>query len=334
MYELFNCIDLSLGGKSQKKRKRISQLMNNATWKNAYISFCLKALARYDVEGLTPEMSKRVFLTSLLYHGNICVFEKDGAVLALPATPAGNPNINGDYLSCYVYGRNGFNEEIPLYIPGSDDNEIMKKGYLSLNQNKKPRGVLIRENEYMYPFINQCIEYASKVADSMRSSDVIAKNMKIPAILSAAQEMVPNIERFFEEVDDNNSYVISSGITNPVDKISYLPFDHHAESMKVITDRIDWLINKFDDLCYFNSNANPDKKERLLVDEVNSNNDSIDKKKKKFRDYIQEQFDFCNKCLGTNIKLKEEENNDAIQRMGEDSKTKQMDAGRSDSRDA
>lgn len=313
MLSMFNCIDLSLGGKSKTQRK-IAEFKNSLAWQNAYHHFATKGLSRYEIENLEPCMSSRVMLMSLLYHGAICVFEKDGAILALPAAPCGNPNLNGDYKSCWVYGRNGFNEEIPLFIPGADENGLMKKGYVTLNQDKKPRGVLIRENEFMYPFINYCIDYAEKVSDTMRTIDVVRANIKRPYVIAAEEQLVPTVKKFFEERNANVDYIVSTGVF-PADKISILPFETNAESIKVATDLIEWYYNDFDNKMFKNSNANPDKKERLLVDEVNSNNESRETEKQKFRDYLQEQLDFCNDCLGTNLQLKEEPKDDAVQGM-------------------
>ena len=332
MNELFNCIDLSLGGKS-KTQKRIAEFKNNIAWKNAYHHFATKGLSRYEIENLEPCMSDRVVHSTLLYHGTMCVFEKDGAILALPASPSGNPNINGDYKSCWVYGRNGFNEEIPLFIPGAEENDLMKRGYLNLNQNEKPRGVFIRENPFMYPFINYCIDYAEKVADTMRTIDVTRANIKRPYIIAAEEQLVPTVKKFFEQRDNNMEYIVSTGVF-PADKIAILPFETNAEAIKVGTDLIEWYYNDFDNKCFNNSNANPDKKERLLVDEVNSNNQSRDKEKEKFRNFLQGQLDFCNKCLGTNLRLKEEPKDDDIQRMDKNTETDQMEAGRSNSGDA
>lgn len=332
MNELFNCIDLSLGGKS-KTQKRIAEFKNNIAWQNAYHHFATKGLSRYEIENLEPCMSDRVVHSTMLYHGAMCVFEKDGAILALPAAPSGNPNLNGDYKSCWVYGRNGFNEEIPLFIPGAEENDLMKRGYLNLNQNEKPRGVFIRENPFMYPFINYCIDYAEKVADTMRTIDVTRANIKRPYIIAAEEPLVPTVKKFFEQRDCNMEYIVSTGVF-PADKIAILPFETNAEAIKVGTDLIEWYYNDFDNKCFNNSNANPDKKERLLVDEVNSNNQSRDKEKEKFRNFLQGQLDFCNECLGTNLQLKEEPKDDVILGMDKDTETEQMAAGRSNSGDA
>lgn len=319
MYNIFNCIDLSLGGKS-RTQKRIAQFKNQVEFMNALNRLVEKGLARYDFEDLPDTVNDRVLKMSLLFHGSVCFFEKDGGILALPAAPNSNLNLYGDYKSCFVYGRNGFNDTIPLFIPGTDEAKIVGKGFYTLNQNEKPRGVYVRENKMTYPFINYCIAYAEKIADCMRTIDVVRANIKRPFVITAEEQLVPTVKKFFETRDENVEYIVSSGVF-PADKINILPIDTNVDALKSATDLIEWYYNDFDNLCQKNSNANPDKKERLLVDEVNANNESKETSEESFRDYLTEQLDFVNECLGTNIKLKEVEEDDAVQRMGANSNT-------------
>lgn len=330
MYNIFNCIDLSLGGKS-KTNKRIAQFKNQVEFMNALNRLVEKAMARYDFEGLPATVDDRVLKMSLLYHGSVCFFEKDGGILALPCTVNESPNLYGMYRSVYVWGRNGFNDTIPLFIPGADDVSLLNKGFYNLNQDKKPRGVYVRENKMTYPFINYCIVYAEKISDTMRSIDTIRKNIKRPFVVTAEEQLVPTVKKFFEDRDDNIEYIVSSGVF-PADKVSILPIETNVESLKSATDLIEWYYNDFDNLCKKNSNANPDKRERLLVDEVNSNNESKEADEDSFRSYLTEQLDFVNECLGTNIKLKEEKKDDAVLSVGGDTNSgtdSSMGSGRS-----
>lgn len=327
MTELFNCIDVSLGGKS-KTMKRIAQFKNQVEFMNALARLTKRALARYSFEGLPVTVNERVLKMSLLFHGSVCFFEKENNILALPALPNSNLNLYGEWKSCFVYGRNGFNAQIPLYIPGADESKTVNAGYINLNMKYKPTGVFVRENEFMYPFMNYCIAYAEKIADCMRTIDVTRKNIKKPFIITAEEQLVPTVKKFFENRDNNEEYIVSSGVF-PADRISLLPIETNADSIKAATDLIEWYYNDFDNLCNWNSNANPDKKERLLVDEVNSNNDSMMEVRENFVEYLQEQLDNVNKYLGTNIKIKikEDKADDDICRMGTDSTDGEMAAG-------
>lgn len=329
MTELFNCIDVSLGGKS-KTMKRIAQFKNQVEFMNALARLTKRALARYSFEGLPVTVNERVLKMSLLFHGCVCFFEKEGNILALPALPNSNLNLYGEWKSCFVYGRNGFNAQIPLYIPGADESKTVNAGYINLNMKDKPTGVFVRENEFIYPFMNYCVAYAEKISDCMRTIDVTRKNIKKPFIITAEEQLVPTVKKFFENRDNNEEYIVSSGVF-PADRISLLPIETNADSIKAATDLIEWYYNDFDNLCNWNSNANPDKKERLLVDEVNSNNDSMEEVRDNFIEYLQEQIDNVNKYLGTNIKvkIKEDEDHDDVRGMGADSTDGELAAGSS-----
>lgn len=330
MYELFNCIDVSLGGKS-KTMKRIAQYKNQLEFMNALARLTKRALARYSFEGLPITVNERVLKMALLFHGCVCFFEKEGNILALPALPNSNLNLYGEWKSCFVYGRNGFNAQIPLYIPGADESKTINKGDINLSMKDKPNGVFVRENEFMYPFMNYCITYAEKIADCMRTIDVTRKNIKKPFIITAEEQLVPTIKKFFDNRDNNEEYIVSSGVF-PADRISLLPIETNADSIKAATDLMEWYYNDFDNLCNWNSNANPDKKERLLVDEVNSNNESMSEVRDNFIEYLQEQIDNVNKYLGTNIKvkIKEDEANDDVRGMGTESTNGKLATGPSD----
>lgn len=327
MTDLFNCIDVSLGGKS-KTMKRITQFKNQVEFMNALARLTKRALARYGFEGLPDTVNERVLKMALLFHGCVCFFEKEGNILALPALPNSNLNLYGEWKSCFVYGRNGFNAQIPLYIPGADESKTVNAGYINLNITEQPSGVFVRENEFIYPFMNYCITYAEKIADCMRTIDVTRKNIKKPFIITAEEQLVPTIKKFFDNRDNNEEYIVSSGVF-PADRISLLPIETNADSIKAATDLIEWYYNDFDNLCNWNSNANPDKKERLLVDEVNSNNESMSEVRDNFIEYLQEQIDNVNKYLGANIKvkIKEDEANDDIRGMGTESTNGKLAAG-------
>jgi len=314
----FSCINLKLGNKASKKVE--AQFKNTVEFQNAYARLVKKAMARYKINGLEDTMSDRVILSSLLYHGSVCFFEKEGHVLALPAAPTGNMTLNGEFVGCYVYGRNGFNEQIPLYVQGSDEAKILKKGFSEIATGKEPRGVFVRENPLMYPFINYCICYADKVADCMRTLDVTRANMKRPYIIVAEEQIMNSVKAFFDHRDNNEDVIVSSGVF-PADKIQLLPFETTTENIKCTTDLIEWYFNDFDNLCGKNSNASPEKKERMTVEEVNTNNHSTESETMFSIEYLQQQLDFVNECLGTHLSVEERaeeeevENNDDISGM-------------------
>lgn len=330
---IFGCINLNLGGKAPKQSK-LAAFKNNVTFQNVFARLVKKGLSRYEIEGLPDTCSERVVKTALLYYGSVGFFEKENAILALPAAPGSDITLNGDFKSMFVWGRNGFNEQVPLFVPGGANSKEVDKGVIRTS-DKTPRGVWVRENELVYPFLNYCIDYAEKIADTMRTLDIARFYLKRPGIFVAEEQAVASLKKFFDSMENNQPYdIVSTGIYD-VSKVNLLQVDQNPDNIKSCTDLIEWYMNDFDNLCFKNSNSNPDKKERLLVDEVNSNNEATDAQGDSFLEYIQEQFDFVNESLGTNMTIKlnkEEKEDDDIRGMDTDSGSNEMgQPGRSDS---
>lgn len=324
---LFSPINITLGGKS-KTKKQLAEYENWIEFQNEFAECVHKGLNRYEFQNLPKTVNDRVLRMSLLYHGSVGFFEKEGNILALPALPNAAVTLYGDFKSMFVYGRNGFNQEISTYVPGGAESPLVNTPVGGYSLNKKPRGVWVRENEQAFPFINYCIEYAEKIADTHRTLDVSRRNIKTPYIIVAEEQVVPSVKKFFEQRDANMDYIVSSGIF-PADRVNVLPIQTTADNLKSCTDLIEWYSNQFDALCGKNSNANQDKKERLLVDEVNANNESTESNIDSVIKFLQEQLDFVNECFGTNIKVvkKEVEENDDIRGMDSNTGSGEMESG-------
>ena len=323
---IFNCIPTVLG-QEQKTARKLAKFKNSISFQNIFVRLVNKALARYDIEDYPDTVNGRVLRMSLLYHGSVGFFEHEGAVLALPALPNANVTLYGDYKSMFVYGRNGFNEEIPIYVPGGAESQLVNKPVGGAALSNKPRGVWMRENPQVFPFVLHCLDYAEKLSDAYRVLDINRHHMKVPYMIVADEQVLPTVKKTMETIDDNVNYIVSSGIF-PVDRVNVIPTQTSPDTLKSTTDLIEWYWNDFDSLCGKNSNANPDKKERLLVDEVNANNETTKSGKADFLDYLQEQLDFVNEKLGTKMRVvelgKEEMADDGIPGMDQDAGSGEM----------
>lgn len=284
-------------------QKKLAQIKNNITLTNTMGRLILDALHRYDIKGLPETCNKRVVKESFLWHGSCMFFDKNDSLLSLPGMPTDEFNIYGDPKFGYVYGRQGFNEKISLYIPGGDISDFIRKTFFRV-AGKGYQGVFVRENYICFPFINHVIDYATAIADTMRTLDVVRANIKQPFICVAEESVINSVKKFFEMRNENMEYLISSGVF-PVDKIKLLPIDTNATALKDATDLIEWYYNMFYELCGVNSNSNPDKKAELTSFEINANNDIVKIQAEKTLECLEEHFDIVNKVFGTNIKVVE-----------------------------
>lgn len=279
--------------------KKINKYKNNIVYLNTLNRFINIFLGSFEFNNLEPGMNERIIKLSMLFYGSCVFYQKEGNYLTLPGLSAGNYNIYGDSGDYYVYGFNGYTEKVPLFVPGGIDQEILNNGITGKIKNQK--GVLIRHNDLQYPLIRIIEYFSSAVADTYRTLDVCRMNMKQPFVITCEESIIPSVKRFFKNRNNNDEYIISSGIF-PADKISLLPFETNSVNLNDSTALIDWYENKFKEILGISNNSNIDKKgENLIESEVNINSEYTDLNLYSCLKRIQEDLDLFNKVYNTNI---------------------------------
>lgn len=281
--------------------KKMAKYKNQIEFMNVFASLCNEALERYKFEGLPDTVNERVLLESLLWYGSVGFFMKNGNVLALPGVPTAAYTLYGDPTSMIVYGRNGFNETIKLYIPNGDDSVTVRTSTNGVAP-EEGTGVWVRENKMVFPFMNYCIEYADKIADTLRTLDTTRCNIKRPYVVVAEESIVNSVKSFFNKRDANEEYIINSGVF-PADKIKLLPFDTNPENLRDCTMLVEWYYNQFRQLEGIKAPSTVDKKAQVSVPELNRDEDVTTTKQETVTEYLQKQLDFVNEKLGTNIRV-------------------------------
>lgn len=283
----------------KKTQKQLNRWKNDFVFQNEFSRNLLDALNRYHIEGLPSTCSERVILESLLWTSTVFVYEKSGNLLALPGAPDGSGvNVYYDFAGAWVYGGNGYNEHIKLFLPGSDESTFLKKTITDVPSDGK--GVMIRENIRMYPFINQVIYWSERMADTLRKIETAQKNAATPYIVTAEESVINTVKQFMEHRDNNESFIVSSGIF-PADKINLLPFDIQADAIQTMTETYDWYSSHFRELCSVKNMMSADKKgENLIEDEVNINDQYTEKQGQNILDVLNQGCAQVNKLFGTN----------------------------------
>lgn len=297
----FSNIFIDTNGSTAKKMAKYKNAME---FQNYFNLFCNQSFQTIDFDGLTKQMSKRVILQSIVWYGGFFLFKKAGKVLALPGLPCSDFTLNGEPTEAIVYGRNGYTERIKLFVPGSEDSELVRKttggGTASI---EGATGCWVRANYLNYPLINYIIEYADKCADTMRTLDTTRDNIKRPYLITAEESVVNSVKSFFNKRDNNEEYIISSGIF-PADKIALLPFETNPENIRDCTMLIEWYENKMWSILGIKAPTTVDKKAEITIPELNAGSNIQDVNDGVLINTIQEGLDFANEKLGTNIKVK------------------------------
>ena len=295
-------IPLFYGDIGKMNKKKIASFKNNISFQNTFSRLLLDALDRYTLKGAPETISERVVLQSLLWYAGVIFFEKDGSLFALPGVPSGDGfNVNGDPGSAWIFSKNGiFNEECQLYLPGSDEAAFLRETN-AVSTRHKIKGVYVWENKLRFPFINQVVAFTQAISDTMRTLDVCRKNIKNPYIITAEESVVPTVKKYFEDRDNNEEYIISSGIFDAT-KVAVIPLTINSDTLSSCTQLIEWYENKYRESCGYDNNAQMDKKgENLIRAEVDINAQYTDMSVDKCIDTLNKCIDDVNKIYGSSM---------------------------------
>lgn len=315
---MFN-IPIDLSG--NKNRRKLNEYRNNLTFQVVFAEQMEHALNRYDIEGLPETMSKRVILQSLIWHGSVVFFKKDGQIFALPGVATDEFNIYGEPGFAEVFSLNGkFNERVKLYIPGTDMSEFLK-AYDFVDISGEPTGVILWENKERFPYIYSIIKSSLEIADTYRTLDICRANIKNPQVFYGEESMQKTVERYLEMRESNaNAGFISTGILE-ADKLKVVPFDPKGTSLSDVTALIEWYDNKMKERNGVKNNSQMDKKgENLVEAEVDVTDESTKKNASDVVDYINEGLEIVNEFTGLSLKavdkggIEEEDDTDDLRR--------------------
>lgn len=302
---IFDSSIISMEGMGKLSPKKRARYENEQIFRQTFIDFKNTALHRYKFEGLPDTVSERVLKESFLYYGTAVFFEMNGHVLQLPARPAYDPTMYGDYRYSYVYGANGFNACVALEVQGGATAEILKKGIGDTQTPSIGRGVMVRENyDFSNPFIFTAWNYATRVADAVRSLDVAVRNGKKTGVWLCTQSEIASIKKFNEDVENNVSDIVTSGFF-PIDKVKFQPLSQealaHSQNFMQI---IDFWKSCFKEACAVeNMQSTNFKKANLNSMEVGANDEYTHRMSDKTLTVIQEGLDFANEVFGLNMKV-------------------------------
>lgn len=302
--------------------KKLNAYKNSVELQNIYACLLNECIhGRYGIDGLPESCNERVVMESLLYYGTVTFFKKAGEVLALPGLPTGNYTLYGNPTNGIVYGRNGYTETVKYFIPNGDNSELVRRNVSGMTESKEGTAVFVRENEIVFPFINYVFEFAEKIADTYRTLDITRANIKRPYVITAEESIINSVKSFFNKRDNNEEYIISSGIF-PADKIKLMPFEQNPENIRDCTGLIDFYYSKFRELeAVSAAPATIDKKAQISVPELNQNAGADEAIHNGISCVLERELKFANEMLGTNMRFVSKN------KIGEDVKTYEIKRG-------
>lgn len=233
-----------------RKRATLTDLLNNLTYKTQFDKWRMVCVNEWEYDGLPDGILDRHIETLLFSKGFACFF-RDPAMdyMVLECEPTGHVNVNGDPLR---YRAHGFNYQREL---GADDCVIIRNNKLALPTE---------------PFVTH---YVAKIAEAERTMDVNIKACKSPVIFTCDDRDVLTFKRIFQQVDGNVPAIFADR------NLSLDSFQAFQTGVKFMgNDLMDYKRAVESDLLTFLglNNTPVDKKERLITDEAEANNELID----------------------------------------------------------
>lgn len=261
-----------------RKRANLSDLLNNLTFRVLYDKFRLVALNAFQWEGL-PEGIEERHIEKTLFEKGFAVFFRDPDMdfMCLPARQSGQVNVYGDPLGYVAYGMNY------QHTYSAEDCVVI--------ENNKLR--LCTDDFVMF--------YVNKLAEIERTMDVNVKACKTPIVFACDDKDVMSLKNVFQKVDGNVPAIFADRNLN-LDSVAV--FDTKAKFMGIELRNLEHSIEG--DLLTFlgQNNVSVEKKERLITDEANANNQLIESFFDLQLEARQRACEAINKRFGLSVSVK------------------------------
>ena len=285
-------------------KRKIAKIETDRLWHDIAISLINQALNIFEWKGLPETCNERYLEMNLLLRGQACIVDDDGAFLSLGCSSGGDINLYREPTSIYAYGANGYNKKFKLYIDGADETGIVTEGPGLTAEGRSYSAVICRDNKMMYPYINYIFDYAKRLVDVQRACDVMIQNLKQPVIIQCGDDQVDAVKRALNQRDDNVGAIVSTGRTmEALNSFHVWPTGVDAGNLVEMRNYYEWLYSQVQEELGIATNPQPDKAERLLVDEVNSNNQEVETLLESRLEQRKLFAERVNKAFGLNVSV-------------------------------
>lgn len=222
-------------------------------------------------------MVPRALELGLLWRGWACVYKEHKGIFCLPCVPSNFLNIYGEPTQVRVYGFNGYQTPVDViqdFETPAPDVMAMSKEHTS-NQ-----GVVMRDNDRAYPYINYIRQYAYQIADKIIALNVATQRLKSPFVYTLDEkELKDTVTDIIERIENNEDLIIKlksnkTGVER--DPVKLEQNNMRPDIVKAIKESILFDFDQFLETIGINTNPTPDKSQYVNDEEIGSNNSLID----------------------------------------------------------
>lgn len=234
--------------------------LNNATYNDFYNRLKQIALLQFEWINLPSGMDAEFLEETLFYYGKSAFLEHEYGIINTKCSYNGNLNIynHPTQLNCYAIN---FQANKIVYYGFNNQNELPSKDTC----------ILVKNNFEMVPTSSALDLFAYRLYNCQRTIDININAQKTPILILTTDKQKLTVINTYEQYEGN--YPVIYGDKANLDPNSITSINTKAE---FIADKLHQeLINIWNECLTFLgiNNIMINKKERLITDEANSNND-------------------------------------------------------------
>lgn len=239
---------------------RDAMLLNNQTYVD-YLGRMKKiALSMFEWINLPKSMSSRYLEQCLYYKGQAALlYDENYGYINTQAADSGYINIYGlpTKINCFSYSYNTMRD---LYVPEA------------IGQEKTDECILVLNNYERIPTCATVELFALRLAEAQRTADVNIKSQRTPLLITTDQKQLFSLRKMYEEYDGNTPAIFADNNLITPDALKAIKTD----ASFIANDVMDYKREIWNEFLTFMGISNlSEKRERLISNEVDSNNELI-----------------------------------------------------------
>lgn len=261
-----------------------------------YKRYKLLALNIFEWENLPNNIEPRHIENALFDFGQCVLFEdKDYGFVVLPCSDSGDINIYGDSKSVVATGV-GYSKKVTLV--NSLDSVVNQMDNIT-------KGIRIINNDLKEPLQHIIYDYALAMYNVEKSIRLNVRQQKYPYLVVTDTKNELTMKTLFRKIDEGDDFAIFGSKNINLDNINAINLNTPYVVDKLNNYKYELEREILTDLGLNNT---IEKKERLVTDEVNSNNDYIYRKVELMYKTRLEACKLINELYGLNIKVTKVDN--------------------------
>lgn len=304
-----------------QNNEKFRQYLEDLTFCNYLNDFTNKRISSFKYKGLPVSCDSWTIEILYFFYGNVGMYRnpETGEYLCCGLTPYGKNGVNpnGRPTDGWLYMLNGKTKEVKLYFDGIDEpitRETSTRKFIDATYDCV-RG---QENSLGIPYFQNVLEKCIKLSKRESILDSTIENCRQPIIIKCDERDLKNVKAKFDAFYQGKTNIVEltngGGFTNSIEIID---LNVKPELINIIKDEVIRLQNETNQMLGFNTTPY-EKKERLVVDEVNSNNEITDGNIELALKWRQKFCEDCNKAFGLNMSVEYAFNDKEVIEDGKD----------------